>query len=129
MTRRVAVYTSGFAHENPVPAACRIGQFLFSGVLTGRDAHTHEIPATLDEQVANVFDHVRELLETAGGSTDDIVKMTFWLADYRNRDALNRHWLTMFPDAATRPARQAMAATFDRGTLVQCDLVAVLSTT
>ena len=65
-------------------------------------------------------------LAAAGGTTDDIVKMTFWLADPRDRDALNREWLAMFPDPAHRPARQAVAAQLDGGSLVQCDLFAVL---
>lgn len=128
MARRESIDLPGFGHQNPIPAASRIGQFLFSGVLTGRDAETRELPGELDAQMANVFRHVRTLLEVAGGSIDDIVKMTFWLADYRDRDALNREWLAMFPDAASRPARQAMAAQLDGGSLVQCDLVAVLAT-
>ncbi|MCW4385662.1 RidA family protein [Salinibacterium sp. SYSU T00001] len=123
--RRQSIYLPGFSHSNPIPAASRIGPFLYSGVLTGRTAGG-EMPSTLDEQCANVFAHVAELMEAAGGSTDDIVKMTFWLADYRDRDALNREWLAMFPDAASRPARQAMAAQLDGGSLMQCDLVAVL---
>ncbi|WP_084104765.1 RidA family protein [Demequina sp. NBRC 110056] len=126
MTRRESIDLPGFGHANPIPAAARIGTLLMSGVLTGRDPQTREMPASLDEQMAHVFAHVRALLEQAGGSTDDILKMTFWLADYRDRDALNREWLAMFPDASTRPARQAMAATLDGGCLVQCDLVAVL---
>ncbi|MEF2975969.1 RidA family protein [Subtercola sp. YIM 133946] len=129
MPRRVSIDLPGFGHANPIPAASRIGPFVFSGVLTGRDPETRQMAPTLDEQCANVFVHVRELLAAAGGSTDDIVKMTFWLADYRDRDALNREWLAMFPDAASRPARQVVAAVLDGGSLVQCDLVAVLEGT
>ena len=128
MPRRESIDLPGFGHQNPIPAASRIGPFLFSGVLTGRDPETRELPEGLDAQMANVFRHVRTLLEVAGGGVGDIVKMTFWLADYRDREALNREWLAMFPDAASRPARQAMAAQLDGGSLVQCDLVAVLAT-
>jgi len=128
MGRRRSIHLPGFGHANPIPAASRIGPYLFSGVLTGRDPHTREMPPGLDAQCANVFTHVRSLMSAAGGSLDDIVKMTFWLADYRDRDALNRQWVEMFPDADDRPARQAMAATLDGGCLVQCDLVAVLET-
>ena len=124
--RRTSVELPGFSHANPIPAASRIGPFLFSGVLTGRDPETSEMPAALDGQCANVFRHVRALMSAAGGSTDDIVKMTFWLADYRDRAALNDEWTTLFTDPSSRPARQAMAAQLDGGSLIQCDLVAVL---
>jgi len=123
---RVSIEIAGFAHANPVPAACRIGPFLFTGVLTGRDPVTTQMPASLQAQCANVFAHMREVVAAVGGSTDDIAKITFWVADYRDRDALNREWLRMFPDAASRPARQVMAATLDGGALIHADLIAVL---
>lgn len=126
MPRRQSVDLAGFSHANPIPAASRIGPFLFSGVLTGRSV-SGEMPESLDEQCAVVFRHVAALMDAAGGSTDEIVKMTFWLSAYRDRDGLNREWLAMFPDPASRPARQVMAAQLDGGSLIQCDLVAVLA--
>lgn len=123
---RESIHIGGFAHANPVPVAARIGPYLFTGVLTGRDPDTHEMPAALEDQMRNVFSHVREVMAAAGGTTADIAKMTFWLVHYRDREALNREWVAMFPDEHDRPARQAMAATLDGAALVQCDLVAVL---
>ncbi|GAA2697605.1 RidA family protein [Actinoplanes palleronii] len=125
-TRRRSVHVGGFAHVNPVPAASRIDRFVFSGAITGRDPRTRAMPADLAGQCANMFGHVREIVEAAGGSTDDIVKMTVWLRDLRDRDALNEQWTAMFPDPDSRPARHALAATFDGDTLVQCDFIAVL---
>lgn len=126
MPRRQSIYLEGFAHRNPVPAACRIGPHLYSGVLTGRDPASHEMPKGIDEQCANIFAHVRELMHVAGGSTDDIVKMTFYLVRYRDREALNREWVAMFPDPENRPTRQAMSAVLDGDALVQADMVAIL---
>ena len=127
--RRESLYLRGFAHANPVPAACRIGSYLETGVITGRDPETKEMPDALDAQVANIFAHSRELMDIAGGTCGDIVKMIFHLVDYRNRDALNREWVAMFPDPADRPTRQVMAAVLDGKTLVQAELVAILSET
>lgn len=127
--RPVSVYLPGFGHANPVPAASRIGPFLASGALTGRDPATGEMPESLQAQCANVFTHVRALMEAVDGTTDDILKMTFGLAGYRDRDALNREWTAMFPDPAHRPARQVVAAQLDGGALVHCDLLAVLGGT
>ena len=105
MTRRQSIYLEGFAHVNPVPAACRIGPYLQTGVITGRDPETHEMPEGLDAQMVNVFAHVRELMGVAGGSTDDILKMVFHLVAYRDREALNREWRAMFPGPESRDAR------------------------
>ncbi|UOE43307.1 RidA family protein [Agromyces larvae] len=124
---RTSIHLESFAHENPVPVASRIGPYLYSGVLTARDPRTKEIPEGLDEQVAVVFERIRELMAAAGGGTGDIVKLTFWVSELRDRTAINREWVAMFPDPADRPARQVMAARLDRGALVQCDVVAVLA--
>lgn len=116
----------GFAHENPVPAASRTGRHVYSGVLTGRDPDSGEMAEGIDAQMRVVFRHIRELMAAAGGTMDDIVKVTFWLVDYRNREALNREWTAAFPAADSRPARQVMSAVLDRGALVHADLVAIL---
>jgi enamine deaminase RidA (YjgF/YER057c/UK114 family) len=126
MTVRRSIELPGFQHANPIPAGRRIGPFLASGALTGRDPQTRELPAGLDQQCANVFAHVRALLAAAGGTPDDILKLTFHLADPADRTALNREWLTMFPDPAHRPARQVLAARLAGGALVHADLLAVL---
>lgn len=126
MSRRRSIDLPQFGHTNPIPAASMIGSLLVSGALTGRDPTTREMPATIDEQCANVFAHVRALMSAAGGTTDDIIKMTFRLAEYRDREALNREWLVLFPDARSRPARQVVSAELDDCALVHCDLMAML---
>lgn len=127
MSERRSIYLPSFAHRNPIPVASRIGPFLFSGALTGRNPKTGEMPETLDEQCSNVFDVVRALMAAEGASTDQIGKITFHLADYRDRAALNREWLAMFPDASTMPARQVLSASLDGGALIHADLIAVLT--
>lgn len=124
--RRESIEIDGLAHANPIPVASRIGPFLATGALTGRDPRTRAMPADVETQCANVFAHVRAVLTAAGGTTDDVLRMTFRLADTSDRAALNREWLTMFPDAGSRPARQVVAARLDGGALVHGDLLAVL---
>ncbi|PWJ26827.1 enamine deaminase RidA (YjgF/YER057c/UK114 family) [Branchiibius hedensis] len=126
MGRRVSIEIPGFSHANPIPAASRIGPFLATGALTGRDPMTGDLPSDLAAQCHNVFRHIQAVLSAAGGSPDDILKVTVHLSDYRDRDALNREWLAMFADPDSRPARQVLAATLDGGCLIQCDLLAVL---
>ncbi|MGA4981103.1 RidA family protein [Streptomyces sp. GESEQ-13] len=127
MGTRRSIDLPGFRHVNPIPAASRIGPFVATGALTGRDPETGEMPADAGRQFANVFRHVRALMTELGGTTDDILRMTFHLTDPNDREALNREWLAMFPDPASRPARQAVAARLDRGAVVHCDLLAVLT--
>jgi len=126
MSQRRSVNTEGFTHVNPVPVASRIGRHLSSSVLTGRNLTTREFPAELDAQVRIVFERIAELMQAAGGTTADILKVTIWVERYRDRDAINREWTAMFPDPDTRPARQIIKAELDEGALLQADVVAIL---
>lgn len=126
MTRRTSIYVEGFGHKNPIPAAARIGNLVASGIIYGLDVATGKPAATLPEQARLMFQHLRTIVEAAGGSVDDILKLNLWMVDRSQREAVNAEWLAMFPDAAARPARQAMQAELGPGILVQCDFLAVL---
>ena len=126
MIKRTSVYVEGFGHKNPIPAACRIGNMLYSGSIQGTDPATGKVAATLEAQCAFMFANMRRIVEGAGGTTDDIIKMTVWMLDRSRRDVLNRDWLAMFPDKHAMPARHTMQANLDLGKLIECDFVAVL---
>lgn len=126
MSRRKSIHIDGFAHKNPIPNAAVIDNLLVTGVVMGRDTRSESIPDTIEEQCAILFRHVRDIMDAAGGTTDDIVKMNVWLKDPSDRSALNAEWTAMFPDPENRPARQAFALDSDSIVMIQCDFMAVL---
>ena len=126
MPKRYSIYIDGFGHVNPIPAACRIGDTLMSGIVHGLDPAVAKEAASIERQCALMFERIRVIVQAAGGTTDDIVKMTVWLKDRSQREPINREWEIMFPDPANRPARQAMAGELGDGILVQCDFVAMI---
>jgi len=127
MARRQSINGSHPRHENPIPNASRIGNVVMSSVIGAANPGTRTVPPTLEEQVANVFAHIRHDVEAAGGSVDDIIKITFWVKDPVNqRAALNAEWVKMFPDPEARPARHTLQLPPDSRALVQADFTAVL---
>jgi 2-iminobutanoate/2-iminopropanoate deaminase len=128
MQQRRSVDGSRARHENPIPNACRIGNIVMSSVIGGANPGTRELPPTLEQQIANVFAYIRHDIEAAGGTVDNIIKITFWVKDpVKQRAALNDEWLKMFPDPASRPARHTLPLPADSRALVQADFMAVLS--
>lgn len=115
---------------NPIPAACQFGNFVITGAITGMDPVTHVMAETLEEQCRNVFAHMREIVERAGGGPQHIVKVTVWhngiLRDPERRAVLNREWIVMFPDERSRPARHAVESALEPGRLVICDMTAIV---
>lgn len=128
MAKRQSINGSRARHENPIPNASRIGNLVMSSVIGGANPGTRDLPPTLEAQVANVFGYIRHDIEAAGGSVDDIIKITFYVKDpATQRAALNAEWLKMFPDADARPARHTQPLPADSRAMVQADFVAVIS--
>ncbi|HEY3840296.1 MAG TPA: RidA family protein [Bryobacteraceae bacterium] len=127
MGRRLSIDVPGFGHDNPIPAACKVGPFLISSGISGKEPYTGKMLEGLEAQCAQMFATVRQILEIAGGSPEDVVKMNVWMKDRSQRDTLNVGWLEMFPDEHSRPARHTFAAPDLPGSmLVQCEIFAVL---
>lgn len=126
MARRESIYLSGFKHKNPIPNACVVDGLLMSGVILGTDPATGEMPASIEAQCANMFGHVRAIVQAAGGTPADILKITVWLRDPSQRQAVNDEWLRLFPEHEDRPARHALPLAAEGPSLVQCDVIAVL---
>ena len=122
---RTSVHVDGFGHKNPIPAGCRIGPLLESGSIQGNDPATGKPADSIEAQCRLMLDNVRRIVEAAGGSTADVVKLTVWMKDRSQRPALNAPWLEMFPDPASRPARHAIIAPeLDMGKLIECSFTA-----
>lgn len=119
----------GRQHQNPIPNACRIGPFVMTSVLIGANPETGELPSDLDDQCVNLFGNIRQLAERAGGSIDDIILLTIWLADLADREALNREWLKMYPNPDARPARHARKHIGNPAHLILCEFTMVIGAT
>jgi 2-iminobutanoate/2-iminopropanoate deaminase len=124
VTRR-SIYIDEFAHQSPIPNASRIGNIIVSGLLRGVDPVTQKFPPTVEQQCVFMFENIRRTVEVGGASVEDIIKVTFWMKAL-NRPPVNNEWVKMFPDAASRPARQIMEVAMEPEVLVECDFMAVI---
>jgi 2-iminobutanoate/2-iminopropanoate deaminase len=127
MEKRRSIDVAGAKHVNPIPSASRRGPFVASGAISGTDPETGKVLADLDEQCRLMFENVRRVMAGAGGTPDDIIKMTVWITDRSLREIMNRHWVKMFPDPQSRPARHTLTSRdFTAPMQIQCDLLAVI---
>jgi 2-iminobutanoate/2-iminopropanoate deaminase len=129
MAGRKSIDVAGFSHgSQPIPAACRIGDIVMTGGVFGLDPHSGAVPDDAEMQCRLMFANLRRILQAAGASPADVIKMTVWVRHADVRPALNRQWLEMFPDADSRPARHTLPSDhLSANLLVQCDAVAVLT--
>lgn len=125
MARSIGV--EGLHHGGmPIPSAALRGPLLVSGGIPGLDRSTGSLPSELESQLEFVFENIRAVIEAAGGTVADIVKITFHVGDRAARDLINEHWLAMFPDEESRPARHTVARELGGTMLVQADFIAFI---
>jgi 2-iminobutanoate/2-iminopropanoate deaminase len=126
MSKRKSIEVPGIKHTHPIPNASRIGPFLASGSIFGTDPATSKIPTGIENQSRLLFENVKRIVEAAGGTTENILKITVYLRDKSLRQQINKEWVAMFPDEHSRPARHSFQTDdMAEGVLVSCDILAV----
>jgi 2-iminobutanoate/2-iminopropanoate deaminase len=105
VSRRRVVEIPNVRHAAPIPAAVVIGNVLASSAIFGADQGTGQVPEDPSDEVTCLFRNVASVVELAGGSVDDVLRMGVLIRENSVREFINREWLQMFPDEADRPAR------------------------
>ena len=111
----------------PIPYGARVGNVVYSSAIQGINADTGELSEDVYEQARQCFRNMHTFLEHAGATPDDIVRLTCFLADLGDRQALNEPWLELFPDENDRPSRHT--SRYDPppgGMKIQIEVVAVV---
>src|SRR3977135_3584426 len=111
---RSSIYVGEIAHQSPIPNASRIGNIIVSGLIRGADPLTSKLAATLEQQCAFMFLHMRQAVEAGGATVEDIIRVRVWMKEL-TRKPINEEWVKMFPDPASRPARQIMEVPMEAG--------------
>lgn len=110
----------------PIPLASVVGNLLVSGGIGPVDPATGATADDADGQVAQAFANVRLVVEAAGGTVEDIAKVTVFVADKSIRPVIDKYWTEMFPDPASRPARHVLGADQPGNRLLQLGIMAFL---
>ena len=124
---RRSIEIDGVTHNAPIPAGARVGNILYSSGIMGKDPQTNQLPLDGASQARFTFQNLRTLLANGGATLSDVVRITAYVKDNSQRDALNAEWLQCFPHPDDRPARHTQVADLPGGMLLQIEAVAVIS--
>jgi 2-iminobutanoate/2-iminopropanoate deaminase len=100
---------SSAAPARPLSPAVRASGFLFLAGQLGTDSTGRLVPGGIQPETRQALENLRALLIRSGSSLDRVVKCTVFLADMRERDAMNEVYIPYFA-AGRRPARTAAGA-------------------
>ncbi len=107
--------------------AIRTGALVFVTGQTGRDPNTGKLEEGLEAQSRRMLSNIDAILNAAGCSPADIVKVTLLLVDIKDFKAVDQIYSRWLPGLGVTPlpARTAFAATsLPAGALVMLDVVA-----
>lgn len=121
-----SIHVPHIGHKAPIPLAARVGNFIASSAIAGKDPADGSLPSDGARQVAHAFTNLRAVLEAGGACLADVVRLSVTLASDALRDAVNEHWLACFPDPADRPARHISTSALQHGMQVQLEVLAVV---
>lgn len=88
MPRRLISLGSAFEKRGSYSRAVVDGDFCFVAGTTGYDYEKLTIPDSVTEQTRNIFRTVKSVLEEAGFSLADVVRVTHYVTDIRYADEL-----------------------------------------
>lgn len=108
----------------PFSAAVRVGGMLYLSGQLGTDSTGALVPGGIEPETRQAMRNIRTLVEANGSSMDRVVKCLVMLADMGEWGAMNRVYVTFFPDHL--PARSAMGASgLALGARVEIECLAV----
>jgi 2-iminobutanoate/2-iminopropanoate deaminase len=76
-------------------------------------------------QIEKSFSNMKNIIEAAGGTLDNIGKITVYITDFQHRELVNKSWLKMFP-GENRPARHIVKTEMPPNIWVQIDVIAAV---
>ena len=108
----------------PFSHAVRAGEFVFLSGQVGQDPATGKIvEGTVAQQAQQAFANIRQVLQSAGKTFEDVVKVNVFLADMADFAAMNEVYAQTF--RKPYPARTTVAvAGLPMGARVEIELTA-----
>lgn len=109
----------------PYSAGIKAGNLVFLSGQLGIDPATGKLAAGVEAQAEQAFNNIGALLEAAGATFGDVVKVTVLLADIADFKRLNEVYARHFDKPY--PARSAFqAGAIPAGGLVEIEVIAAL---
>lgn len=90
---------------NPIAQATRAGGFVYTGGLLGRDAQGR-MAEGMEAQGRQVLANLAAVMEEAGGTMADVLRVEVFVTDIKEVPAFNAAWKEVFSESP--PARAAV---------------------
>jgi len=130
MSRKIIIPPTGLLPHRPYSPAVQVGRMLFVSGHTGSDPVTRAIHDGIEAQTRQAFKNLQAIIETAGGTLADVVKVTIFMTDLANDFVgMNAVFREVFPTDPPARSTLGVAQLARPGLLVEIEVMAVLPET
>jgi 2-iminobutanoate/2-iminopropanoate deaminase len=124
MSKQQITTKKGAAPVGAYSQGLKVGDFVFVAGQGPLDPETGQaVGETIEEQTARTLENIKAILEAAGASMADVVKVTAHLSDLSLFDRYNKVYATYFPDP--KPTRTTVGSQL-LGIMVEIDAIAYI---
>ena len=103
----------------------RVGNLLWTAGSTGSNPETGETSDDIQEQTRQTLEKLKKVVEAAGSSFANAIKVNIYLTDINDRPAMNEVYKTYFP--SNPPGRTCIGgAGFDGNTKIEIEMVVAI---
>jgi len=114
-----------FDDGGPYSQAVVAGKMIFLSGQAAVDPKTIKpVPGGIEGQTRTTFNNIGTILEEAGSSLDQVVKVLIFLNDIKDYTVANRVYREYFP--RNFPARTCVEAHLEEGYLIEVEVIALL---
>lgn len=108
----------------PYSQAIKAGNLIFTSGQLPINPFTNEmLQGSFQEQVKQVFFNIEKILEAAGSSLDDVIRVNIFLSDLKLFPEFNEIYQTIFKPPY--PARSTVEANLPKSSSIEVDVIAV----
>ncbi|MCK9511036.1 MAG: RidA family protein [Pigmentiphaga sp.] len=127
MSRQIIVPATGLLPHRAYSPAVRVGNTLYVSGHTGSDPVTREIRSGIESQTRQAFKNLQDVVEAAGGTMRDVVKVNIFMTDVANDlEGMNKVFREVFAEEPPARSTVGVAHLARPGLLLEIELVAVL---
>ena len=112
--------------RSTVPLGVRVNDMVYTTSLSAADPVTGEIGGDVKEQTAKVLAKLKELVERAGGTLDNVARAVGYCTKAEDRGPVDEVWMSLFPNEQNKPCMKVLVANLPPGHLVRIDALALL---
>ena len=125
MDKKIFKTNKVFDDGGPYSQAVIAGNMVFLSGQAAVDPKTMKpVPGGIEGQTRATFNNIRIILEEAGSSLEQVVKVLIFLNHIKNYAVANRVYREYFPK--NFPARTCVEAHLEKGYLIEVEVIALL---